>query len=153
MVSEIDIYRSAKLLIDQHGEDAGLEAAMQADAMLEKGDVEGAATWRRIVKAVEELQRQEPGPMTIASVDTPRIGLFCISCLRFRCDHTTFRVAPRPNRTRPGSVRCNSSMAAMILSHTRLPSRSPAANILSARMAASVAASSPCWSTRSFAER
>ncbi len=34
---------------------------MRADAMLEKGDMEGAATWRRIVKAVEELQRQEPG--------------------------------------------------------------------------------------------
>ncbi len=26
MASNIDIYRSAKLLIDQHGEDAGLEA-------------------------------------------------------------------------------------------------------------------------------
>ena len=30
--------------------------------MLEKGDMAGAATWRRIVKAVEELQRREPGP-------------------------------------------------------------------------------------------
>ncbi len=27
MVSDLDILRSAKLLIDQHGEDAGLEAA------------------------------------------------------------------------------------------------------------------------------
>ena len=62
MVSEIDIYRSAKLLIDQHGEDAGLEAAVRADAMLEKGDMAGAATWRRIVKAVEELQRQNRPP-------------------------------------------------------------------------------------------
>ncbi len=44
------------------GEDAATEAAMRADAMLEKGDMAGAATWRRIVKAVEELQRQEPGP-------------------------------------------------------------------------------------------
>ncbi len=60
MVSEIDIYRSAKLLIDQHGEDAGLEAAMRADAMLEKGDMEGATTWRRIVKAVEELLAAAP---------------------------------------------------------------------------------------------
>ncbi len=34
---------------------------MRADAMLEKGDMEGAATWRRIAKPVEELQRQEPG--------------------------------------------------------------------------------------------
>ncbi len=62
MVSEIDIYRSAKLLVDQHGEDAGLEAAMRADTMFEKGAMAGAATWRRIVKAVEELQRQERRP-------------------------------------------------------------------------------------------
>ncbi len=62
MTSDLDIYRSAKLLVDQHGEDAGLEAAMRADAMLEKGAIAGAATWRRIVKAVEELQRQEPAP-------------------------------------------------------------------------------------------
>ncbi len=62
MVSDLDILRSAKLLIDQHGEDAATEAAMRADAMLEKGAMAGAATWRRIVKAVEELQCTEPGP-------------------------------------------------------------------------------------------
>ncbi len=62
MPSNLDIYRSAKLLVDQHGEDASLEAAMRADAMLEKGAMAGAETWRRMVKAVEELRRQEPGP-------------------------------------------------------------------------------------------
>ncbi len=62
MTSDLDIYRSAKQLVDQHGEDASLEAAMRADAMLEKGAMAGAATWQRIAKAVEELQRQEPGP-------------------------------------------------------------------------------------------
>ena len=39
MTSDLDIFRSAKLLVDQHGEDAGIEAAMRADAMLENGDV------------------------------------------------------------------------------------------------------------------
>ncbi len=43
-------------------QDAGLEAAMRADAMLEKGAMAGAAARRRIVKAVEELQRQVPAP-------------------------------------------------------------------------------------------
>ncbi len=62
VLSDLDILRSARLLIDQHGEDAGLEAAMLADAMLQKGAMAGAATWRRIVKAVEELQRQERRP-------------------------------------------------------------------------------------------
>ncbi len=60
MTSDLEIYRSAKLLIDQHGEDAGLEAAMRADAMLEKGAMAGAATWRRIVKAVEEVSPLVP---------------------------------------------------------------------------------------------
>ena len=35
---------------------------MLADAMLEKGAMAGAAAWRRIVNAVEELQRQERQP-------------------------------------------------------------------------------------------
>ena len=31
MTSDLDIYRSAKLLIDRHGDDAVIEAAMMAD--------------------------------------------------------------------------------------------------------------------------
>ncbi len=49
--------RSANVIIRQHGEDAPIEAAMSADAMLESGDLDGYAVWRRIVKAVEEIQR------------------------------------------------------------------------------------------------
>ncbi len=39
MTSDLDIYRSAQGLIHEHGEDAGPEAAMRADAMLEKDDL------------------------------------------------------------------------------------------------------------------
>ncbi len=35
---------------------------MKADAMLDKGDLDGAAVWRRIVAAVNELQRAELEP-------------------------------------------------------------------------------------------
>ncbi len=55
-MSRINIYRSANVLIRQHGEDAAIEAAMRADAMLEKGDLEGQAVWKRIVRAVEPLR-------------------------------------------------------------------------------------------------
>ncbi len=36
---------------------------MRADAMLETGDLNGYAVWKRILRAVEELQREklEPG--------------------------------------------------------------------------------------------
>ena len=46
MVSDLDIYRSANVLIRQHGEDAPIEAAVRADAMLESGDLDGYAVWR-----------------------------------------------------------------------------------------------------------
>ena len=57
MIPDIDIYRAAKLLVDQHGEDAPIRAAERADELLEAGDTEGAAVWRAIVAAIEELQR------------------------------------------------------------------------------------------------
>ncbi len=41
--------------------DAPIQAARRADAMLDKGDLDGYAAWRRILRAVEELQRVEPG--------------------------------------------------------------------------------------------
>ncbi len=61
MTSDIDIYRTANVLIREHGEDAPIQAAMRADAMLEKGDLDGYAVWKRILRAVEELQRAGPG--------------------------------------------------------------------------------------------
>ncbi len=45
-----------------HGQDAPIHAAMRADAMLEAGDLDGYAAWKRILRAVEELQRAEPMP-------------------------------------------------------------------------------------------
>ncbi len=59
MTSDLGIYRSANLLIKRHGPDAPIEAAMRADAMLEAGDLAGYAVWKRIVKAVGELQSKE----------------------------------------------------------------------------------------------
>ncbi len=62
MIPDLDIYRSAQVLVKRHGEDAPIHAAMRADAMLDKGDLDGAATWKRILKAVEDLQGTEPKP-------------------------------------------------------------------------------------------
>ncbi len=39
MIPDLDVYRSANVLIREHGEDVGLQAAMRADAVLEKGDL------------------------------------------------------------------------------------------------------------------
>ena len=62
MTSDLDIYRSAQVLVKHHGTDAPIHAAMRADAMLDKGDLDGFSVWKRILRAVEELQRAEPEP-------------------------------------------------------------------------------------------
>ncbi len=62
MIPNLDIYRSANVLVKQHGTDAPIRVAMRADAMLEAGDLEGYAAWKRILRAVEELQGSEPKP-------------------------------------------------------------------------------------------
>ncbi len=60
MIPDLDIYRSANILVKQHGPDAPIEAAMRADAMLDKDDLDGYAVWKRVLKAVEVLQRVGP---------------------------------------------------------------------------------------------
>ncbi len=50
----------------QHGQDAPIHAAMRADAMLDKGDLDGYAAWKRILRAIEELlSKERPAGMTV----------------------------------------------------------------------------------------
>ncbi len=59
-VSDLDIYRAASVIIKQYGQDAPIHAATRADAMLETGDLGGYAVWKRILRAVGELQGTAP---------------------------------------------------------------------------------------------
>ena len=64
MPEEIDIYRSAKLLVEKHGDDAPIHAAMRADEMLDTGNMDGKLVWLRIKAATEELLCGTPkGPV------------------------------------------------------------------------------------------
>ncbi len=45
MTSKLDIWRSAKLFIDQHGADAPIRVAQRADELVVAGDIEGRAVW------------------------------------------------------------------------------------------------------------
>jgi hypothetical protein len=62
MTSDLDIWRAANLLIRRHGDDAGLAAARRADLMLDRGDLEGQNVWKRIGRAIVELQAPPNGP-------------------------------------------------------------------------------------------
>ncbi len=63
MPTGLGIYRSAKLLIDQHGQDALLAAVRRADALRDKGDLDGQATWLRIRAVVVKLLKPGDGEM------------------------------------------------------------------------------------------
>ncbi len=60
LIPNLDIYRSANLLVQHHGEDAPIKAAMRADATLEAGDLDGYAVWKRILRLIEALQGTVP---------------------------------------------------------------------------------------------
>ena len=76
MTDAIDIYRAAKLVIDRHGEDAALYATARTAILAGEGDDEGAAIWRQITTAVEELQRERrPEEVTDRSADASRHSL------------------------------------------------------------------------------
>jgi len=60
MIPDRDIWAAALLMVKRYGDDALLEAAARADQLLEDGDWQGAATWHRILDAVERLQATEP---------------------------------------------------------------------------------------------
>ena len=62
MIPEIDIWRSATELIKRHGDEAPVQAAMRADDLLSKGDLDGRAVWMQIVKAIEVLLAAGPRP-------------------------------------------------------------------------------------------
>ena len=60
---DLDIYRTARLLLDQHDGDeeaAVVDAAVRQDELLDNGDLEGANVWLRVIHAVKELGRPEP---------------------------------------------------------------------------------------------
>jgi hypothetical protein len=61
MISELDIWRAANLLVRQHGADAEIEAAKRADLMSERGDCDGQIVWMRIRRAVADMQAPPVG--------------------------------------------------------------------------------------------
>jgi hypothetical protein len=63
MISDLDIWRAAILLIRRHGADAEIEAAKRADLMLGRGDLDGQAVWKRVRQAIAALQAPVKGPL------------------------------------------------------------------------------------------
>jgi hypothetical protein len=56
MVSDLDIYRAANLLINRDGFDVIVEAARLLVVSLDWGDLEARLVWCRVRKAIEALK-------------------------------------------------------------------------------------------------
>ena len=56
MVTDLDVLRSAKLVLDHHGPDALIHAARRADTLLERGDVQGYEVWLAILAVLESAR-------------------------------------------------------------------------------------------------
>lgn len=57
MTEENDIWRSAHLLLQRHGNMAELVAMLRLEAMVNNGDQNGEAVWRRIMQSIKDLRR------------------------------------------------------------------------------------------------
>ena len=61
MTSEIDIYRTAALLIKEHGNyGAQAHAAERIDELKVAGDQDGEIVWIKVLDAVRDLSESEP---------------------------------------------------------------------------------------------
>jgi len=60
VISDVDIWRAALLMVKRHKDDAMLEAAARADQLGEAGDIAGCTRWHRILEAIERLQAKAP---------------------------------------------------------------------------------------------
>ena len=68
---DLDIYRTASVLIREHGEDAALEAAQRVDEWLDKGETGPYLVWKCVLAAAKEIQREEPGEGEALNEITP----------------------------------------------------------------------------------
>ena len=59
MTSDLDIYRTALVLVRQHGANAALHASMRHDELLGARDVEGSAVWKRVLAAIDTLSAEK----------------------------------------------------------------------------------------------
>jgi hypothetical protein len=60
-MTELDIWRSADILLKRYGGEAVFIAAKRSDVLLDQGDYQGCSTWVRIAKAIAELERKAAG--------------------------------------------------------------------------------------------
>lgn len=60
MPTQRNVYMAANFLVQQHGEEAPIFAAMNMESLAERGDQTGRALWLRVLEAIKEIQARKP---------------------------------------------------------------------------------------------
>ena len=79
MTSDLDIWRSANLLVKQHAAGARDHAVERALQLKAKGDAAGHAVWLRIIAAIEECApkgRRTSGLIWVEDVRAPYLDAY-----------------------------------------------------------------------------
>jgi hypothetical protein len=64
VIPEIVIWRAANLMLKRYGDEAIAKSVSLAEELAAEGDRAGAAVWRRITEAIEQLANTKPpGPL------------------------------------------------------------------------------------------
>lgn len=58
MLSDVDLLRSARAIVEREGEDALTICARRADRMIERGDLEGYDIWVAILELIKSARRR-----------------------------------------------------------------------------------------------
>jgi hypothetical protein len=59
-INERDIWCTARALIEEHCERAGIHLAQRADALLAEGELECHRAWKWVLAAIDAIQRPAP---------------------------------------------------------------------------------------------
>lgn len=62
MLSDWELWACANKMIEEHGLDAPIHAAMRADQLTEEGDLDGSLTWLAIIRRINQLLTKPAGP-------------------------------------------------------------------------------------------
>ncbi len=60
VLSDLDLWRAARIMVKRYGDGAATEAAIRADEFLDQGNLDRQRLWMRIMQTIEELQRERP---------------------------------------------------------------------------------------------
>ena len=71
MLSHLDLWRAANVIIERSAAGAATEAAMRADEFLDQGIIDGERLWIRIMQTIEELQRERPRDIAGRAAGSP----------------------------------------------------------------------------------